>query len=67
VFRGLLWIINLARDFSPIDALSSGRSISWSELTRAVLQIVGLLGGLFAAFGIAVFQRRELATAQGTQ
>lgn len=67
VFRGLLWIINLARDFSPIDALSSGRSISWGELTRAVAQIVGLLSGLFAAFGIAVFHRRELATAQGTQ
>ena len=67
VFRGLLGLINLAKDFSPIDALSTGRSISWTELARAVGQIVLVLGGLFAAFGIYAFGRRELATAQGTQ
>lgn len=67
VFRALLWLVNLAKDFSPIDALSTGRSISWGELARAVGQIVVLLGGVFAAFGIYTFTRRELATAQGTQ
>jgi ABC-type transport system involved in multi-copper enzyme maturation permease subunit len=67
VFRALLGLINLAKDFSPVDALSTGRSISWGELARAVAQIVLLLGGLLAAFGITVFTRRELATAQGTQ
>jgi hypothetical protein len=67
VFRGLLWLVNLAKDFSPIDALSTGRSISWMELARAFGQIVLVLGGLFAAFGIYTFHRRELATAQGTQ
>ncbi len=67
VFRGLLWLVNLAKDFSPIDALSTGRSISWAELARAFGQIVVLLGGLFAAFGIYTFNRRELATAQGNQ
>jgi hypothetical protein len=30
----------------------------------AFVQIVLLLGGIFAAFGIFVFSRRELATAQ---
>ncbi|HEY9172240.1 MAG TPA: ABC transporter permease [Verrucomicrobiae bacterium] len=67
VFRLLLWLVNLAKDFSPIDSLSTGRSVSWAELGRACGQIVVLLGGLLAAFGIYSFSRRELATAQGTQ
>lgn len=65
VFKGLLTWVNLARGFSPVTALSTGRSITWGDLARAVSQIVVLMGGLFAAFGIAVFTRRELATAQG--
>lgn len=67
VFRAILDVINLAKDFSPVDALSSGRSITWSELLRAVGQIVILLGGILAVIGIWSFSRRELATAQGTQ
>jgi hypothetical protein len=66
-FRAVLKIISLARDFSPIDALSTGRSITWEELGLAFGQVVVLLGGCLAAFGIFVFNRRELATAQGTQ
>jgi hypothetical protein len=66
-FQGVLYIINLARDFSPIDALSTGRNISWPELGRAFGQIVLLLGGIVMVFGIFVFNRRELATAQGNQ
>ena len=67
IFRAALAVINLAKDFSPIDSLSTGRSITWGELGRAFGQIVLLLGGLIGLFGIAVFSRRELATAQGTQ
>lgn len=67
LFRGLLNIINLAKDFSPVDALSVGRAITWPELGRAFLQIVVLLGGLLAIFGIWGFERRELATAQNHQ
>lgn len=67
VFRAALKVINLAKGFSPVDSLSSGRSITWGELGRAFAQIVLLLGGLVALFGIVVFTRRELATAQGTQ
>ena len=63
-FSVALKVINLARDFSPIDSLSSGRSISWSELGMAFVQIVLILGGVFAVFGIFIFNRRELATAQ---
>jgi hypothetical protein len=64
VFRVALNVIDLARKFSPIDSLSTGRSITWVELGRAFAQIVLLLGGVFALFGIFVFNRRELATAQ---
>jgi hypothetical protein len=67
VFRAVLQVINLAKDFSPIDSLSAGRSITWSELGKAFGQIVLLLGGLIATIGIWSFNRRELATAQGTQ
>jgi hypothetical protein len=66
-FRGVLGIVNLARGFSPIDSLSSGRMITWETLGMAFLQIVLLLGGILAVFGMAVFHRRELATAQGNQ
>jgi hypothetical protein len=66
-FKGLLSLINLVKNFSPIDSLSSGRAISWDELGAAFGQIVLLLGGIFAVIGIILFNRRELATAQGTQ
>ena len=65
VFRGVLGLINLAKDFSPIDSLSTGRSVTWGELGQAFGQIVLLLGGCIGLFGIFVFSRRELATAQG--
>jgi hypothetical protein len=65
-FRGLLDIINLAKDFSPIDSLSTGRSITWTQLGLAFSQIVLLLGGILGVGGILIFNRRELATAQGT-
>ena len=67
VFRGLLGIVNLAKQFSPIDSLSTGRSITWAQLGFAFGQIVLLLGGIFVLIGIWAFSRRELATAQGTQ
>jgi hypothetical protein len=64
VFRGVLGLINLAKDFSPIDSLSTGRSVSWEDLGRAFGQIVLGLGGAIGLFGIIVFSRRELAAAQ---
>ena len=64
VFRGVLELINLAKDFSPIDSLSTGRSVTWGELAQAFGQIVVLLGGSIGLAGIIVFTRRELATAQ---
>lgn len=66
-FRGMLYVIKLAQDFSPVDNLSSGRSIAWSRLGQAFLQIVALLGGIIGGVGIYLFHRRELATAQSNQ
>ena len=64
-FQGLLGLVNLVKGFSPVDALSTGRSITWTELARAVAQVVVFMGGGFATAGILIFTRRELATAQG--
>jgi hypothetical protein len=66
-FRAALTVINLAKNFSPIDSLSTGRSIPWTELGLAFTQIVLLLGGIIGLIGIVIFTRRELATAQGNQ
>jgi hypothetical protein len=66
IFKGMLKLINLVQGFSPVDALSTGRSITWGQLGLAFSQIVLLMGGLLAVAGILVFTRRELATAQGT-
>ena len=66
-FKGILVLIHLVNNFSPIDKLSTGRSIPWSELGAAFAQIVLLFGGVMAIIGIALFHRRELATAQASQ
>jgi hypothetical protein len=66
-YNGILAVTGLMKNFSPIDSLSTGRSIPWSELGAAFGQIVLLLGGVISLFGIILFSRRELATAQGTQ
>ena len=66
-FRGVLAVISLVKSYSPIESLSSGRSITWNELAAAFAQVVLLVGGCFALAGIIFFNRRELATAQGTQ
>jgi hypothetical protein len=65
LFKGSLKIIKLVQSFSPVDFLSTGRSITWGLLGLAVAQIVVLMGGVFCALGIILFGRRELATAQG--
>jgi hypothetical protein len=66
MFRAILSVINLVQEFAPIDSLSTGRNIAWTQLGLAVAQIVLLLGGIVGAIGIFIFSRRELATAQGT-
>lgn len=64
LFHVLLKVIKLVQDFSPVDSLSSGRSITWLQLLRAVGQIGVLVTGLIGLVGIGLFYRRELATPQ---
>jgi hypothetical protein len=64
IFDAVLGVVNLVEGFSPVDALSTGHSITWKELGSAVEQIVLLLGGFFALVGILLFNRRELAAVQ---
>lgn len=64
VFRVVLDTVNLVQQFSPIDAVSSGHSVTWADVARAVVLVDLLMGGLFAVVGITAFTRRELATAQ---
>jgi hypothetical protein len=61
VFKGLLAIFGMVQKHSPVDALSTGRSIPWGDVAIAFGQVVVFLGGLIALIGIAVFTRRELA------
>jgi hypothetical protein len=64
-FKGVLQVLNLVESFSPVDALSTGRSVPWTQVGLAFLQIVLIVGGVLAALGIFFFSRRELAAAQG--
>jgi hypothetical protein len=61
IFKGLLTIFQMVEGYSPVDALSTGRSIEWMSVAAAFVQIVLLLSGLVALFGIVMFTRRELA------
>ncbi len=63
-FKVTLKVIKLVEDFSPIENLSEGRSITWGDLGRAFFQIGILLSGFFGAVGMLILTRRELATAQ---
>lgn len=64
-FASLRGFIDLARGFSPVEALSTGRSVTWGTLLQALFQIVVLIGGLLAALGITIFTKRELAVVSG--
>jgi hypothetical protein len=66
MFKLILKIVGFAQGFGPVEALSTGRSITWLQLGRAFVQVVLFLGGLVSLAGITLFTRRELATAQGS-
>jgi hypothetical protein len=64
IFKAILWVVNLVQQFSPIDSLSSGRTVAWEDLGLAFARIVLLLGGILTALGMYFFSRRELAATQ---
>jgi hypothetical protein len=66
VFRLMLTVVNFSQGFSPVDSLSTGRSITWISVGRAFVQVVVFSGGCFALFGIWRFNRRELAASQAS-
>ena len=66
LFRALLAVVGQVQAFSPVEAVSTGRSVGWAELARAVLHIVLFLGGATALVGVALFARRELGKPPGT-
>ena len=66
IAKAFVGIIDTVKNFSPVDSLSNGRSITWAELGRAIFQIVLIMGGLMSAVGIYCFSRRELAGTQST-
>ena len=65
-FKVLLQFIKTITEFSPVDNLSTGRSVSWGQCVRAFLQIGVLVTGLLGLIGVGLFYRRELASSQQT-
>jgi hypothetical protein len=64
LFKGILGLVKLVEEVSPIESLSTGRSITWGQLGGAFARIVLLLGGILSLAGIGFFTRRELAATQ---
>jgi hypothetical protein len=64
VYGGLKWVLDQITGFDPVDALSTGRNLSWLQVGLAVVEVIGIAGGFFAALGIWIFTRRELAAPQ---
>ncbi len=64
VYGVIKWVLDQITGADPIDALSTGRNVPWSRIVLAIFEIVGLGAGFFAALGIWIFSRRELAAPQ---
>jgi ABC-type transport system involved in multi-copper enzyme maturation permease subunit len=54
-------VLDLITSYNPVDSLSTGRTIAWGTLIQAIALVVVVTGGAFAAAGILIFTRRELA------
>ncbi len=59
--KGAIKITKSIWDYSPVDNLSSGRTITWNTLLTAFVWVVLIMGGLVMAVGAYMFQRKELA------
>lgn len=66
-FKELKNLTEVVLNFSPVELLSEGRTVSWWMVCKAVGQVVILVGGIFVALGVYCFSRRELALPSGGQ
>jgi len=60
-FKVMVTLISPMKDYSPINSLAKGESVTWSELTKAYSFIWGISGWLLGLFGAIIFSRRQLA------
>ena len=65
-FKVMVTLISPMREYSPINSLAEGESVTWAELTKAYSFIWGISGWLLGLFGAIIFSRRQLAIT-GTQ
>jgi hypothetical protein len=61
VYGNVKKLLDRVTGYSPVGNLSTGRSIGWVELAKAVFFINVVLGGLVSLFGAVALTRRELA------
>jgi hypothetical protein len=61
LYGSAYWLLNQISSFSPVDALATGRSITWFEVARALFAVVGLGSGGLAVAGMIILTRREIA------
>ena len=59
--KGAVKITSAIWGYSPVDNLSSGRTITWATLLTAFFWIILVMGGLVTALGAFMFHRKELA------
>ena len=65
VFSGILDVKNALVSVSPVESLSSGRSITFAEFIGVLFKSVVLTGGFIGVIGMMLFQKRELAAVAG--
>ena len=60
-FKVMVTLISPMREYSPINSLAKGESVTWGELTKAYSFIWGISGWLLGLFSAIIFSRRQLA------
>jgi hypothetical protein len=60
-FKVMVTLISPMREYSPINSLAEGESVTWGELTKAYSFIWGISGWLLGLFSAIIFSRRQLA------
>ena len=60
-FKVMISMIKPVKDYSPIEKLTEGRSVTWGELIRAYGYIWGVSGLTLGLLGSVILSRRQLA------